>query len=968
MLAQFFCIGVILLETDYEHEFLLATRLLDKCLQKMSLDDPECREKIEKIFMHIKWPNFPGVHQLLLKGLASNLCYEPTINLLHKLTPYLKISVIDPKNSETAFPFHVMAMLPYLLHNYDDPNVLCIQAAVSFAAWCNEHSNINLENLATVMTLYSKHCFSKENSQWTKCVVKYLYDAYPGSFVMIISFLVEVAEKGPAVFLNHILSILHFMLNYIDLNSSRSINDDLMRVATKYIEGPQWKDALKILKLAVTRSSTLAAPSYSSNSTYASSIISSIVSCGSYSDGISMTSSTFSESEFGGSSSKRELPGRTLDFTFDISQTPILGAKFIAKRHAISEMAANRNDKENGTDSAISSITTSIDNNSNSVGDRDREKSDFILHKLFEVRDTFPIENGDNESIASNENSATNADTIGAHIVTVDNNSTLKRSSLVATQTRIRERLVNLFNRCGKRIVGLPKSPSVIFSQNSDVGMDNHKSSMASSTEDMSATNNDVSGDSKHDDTAHGEFAYFKEFDFLEYELESQEGESLDNFNWGVRRKSLSNLDNDDVSSNKTNKMNDEMTNVTFEPSSSSMMMNYSRRMSKNDVYECSSDDEVESVSPLYDLSSHHNQIQVFNENSSIHSRPASLISHGSTHSLVSEPELSLVNTVSSSVITNPSISLNFDAEEQCSTHFMRMINDHSGQLMAMANQMVVKILKNTFKRVIYLTKESCELLTQNNDLDNNNQYGSVANRFMDLLDIISMQNDFPFVHMSERLFVTMDNLLKEQQFIIMGLHAHWETFNEKKDQLNACIQECKNSKMNNNTESLICKLCQHLYRMHFQLYLLYECYLKFVDSIKSILNNPMVINYSNEIGDLKKDLAKYLDDDVNKQSDQQPSFMSIISTSTSTISKENEAELRDLIQTKQYSRAVKFVKILKNMIPGMDLIKEDLIETLLNIYCRSILSLSNHVDGSESSSSSYLIIVEPEYNQGDII
>ena len=192
MLAQFFCIGVILLETDYEHEFLLATRLLDKCFQKMSLDDPECREKIEKIFMHIKWPNFPGVHQLLLKGLASNLCYEPTINLLHKLTPYLKISVIDPKNSETAFPFHVMAMLPYLLHNYDDPNELCIQAAVSFAAWCNEHSNINLENLATVMTLYSKHCFSKENSQWTKCVVKYLYDAYPGSFVMIISFLVEV--------------------------------------------------------------------------------------------------------------------------------------------------------------------------------------------------------------------------------------------------------------------------------------------------------------------------------------------------------------------------------------------------------------------------------------------------------------------------------------------------------------------------------------------------------------------------------------------------------------------------------------------------------------------------------------------------------------------------------------------------------------------------------------------------------
>src|SRR5699024_7908553 len=103
-----------------------------------------------------------------------------------------------------------------------------------------------------------------------------------------------------------------------------------------------------------------------------------------------------------------------------------------------------------------------------------------------------------------------------------------------------------------QRIGGLPKSPSVIFSQNSDI-IECHKSSMASSVEDISATNNDVSNDSKHDDTAHGDFAFFKEFDFLEYELESQEGESLDNFNWGVRRKSLSNLDNSLADNEKVN-------------------------------------------------------------------------------------------------------------------------------------------------------------------------------------------------------------------------------------------------------------------------------------------------------------------------------------------------------------------------------------------------------------------------------
>ena len=126
ILAQFFWIAVTLLETDFEHEFALALRLLDKVLSKLSLEDLEVQDKIEKILFHFKWHNFPGVHSLLLKGLASPGNYEATISLLHKLTPLLSIPVIDPDKSDTAFPFHVMAMLPYMLHNYDDPNELCI--------------------------------------------------------------------------------------------------------------------------------------------------------------------------------------------------------------------------------------------------------------------------------------------------------------------------------------------------------------------------------------------------------------------------------------------------------------------------------------------------------------------------------------------------------------------------------------------------------------------------------------------------------------------------------------------------------------------------------------------------------------------------------------------------------------------------------------------------------------------------
>lgn len=45
---------------------------------------------------------------------------------------------------------------------------------------------------------------------------------------------------------------------------------------------------------------------------------------------------------------------------------------------------------------------------------------------------------------------------------------------------------------------------------------------MASSTEEMSAANNDLSGGSRRDDAA-TDFGVFKDFDFLEYESESIE-------------------------------------------------------------------------------------------------------------------------------------------------------------------------------------------------------------------------------------------------------------------------------------------------------------------------------------------------------------------------------------------------------------------------------------------------------------
>lgn len=113
------------------------------------------------------------------------------------------------------------------------------------------------------------------------------------------------------------------------------------------------------------------------------------------------------------------------------------------------------------------------------------------------------------------------------------------------------------------------------------------RQSSASSTEDTSGAQQDLSGGSKRDD-GQPDFGVFKDFDFLEYESESVEGESTDNFNWGVRRRPLSEGDSEPLTKTHSN-VNDESV------SEKTPTMAKKRRNHPDD----SSDEEIESESPL---------------------------------------------------------------------------------------------------------------------------------------------------------------------------------------------------------------------------------------------------------------------------------------------------------------------------------------------------------------------------------
>ncbi|XP_065087321.1 protein furry isoform X2 [Ochlerotatus camptorhynchus] len=867
ILAQLFWLAVSLLESDYEHEFLLALRLLTRVLHRLPLDRPDARDKVEKLQQQLKWSTYPGMHALLLKGCTHSITYEPSIAVLSQLSPLLNLPVCDPSQS-CAFPMNVIALLPYMLLHYEDANEICIRSAENIAQVSSE-MGLKLENLGTVMTLYSRKTFSKESFQWTKCVVKYLYDTYAHMGLHMLAFLTEVIEKGPSQIHLQVLSVIHCMLHYIDLSSvqAQPIAGDLLRVISKHLDSPNWKEALKILKLVVTRSSSLQVvpQSTESSSSYANFH-------GSYSD-----SEVFC---------KKELAGRTMEFSFDVSQTPLIGRKILLKSEGDSSSALAQNSK-NGPSGAPGNAHYGHAGTPNSPR---RSAS-------LSPADTAPL-------------------------------SGWKRPWM--SQGRVRECLVNLLTTCGQR-VGLPKSPSVIFSQSSDLL--ERQSSAASSTDETSGAQQDLSGGSKRDDGP-PDFGVFKDFDFLEYESESIEGESTDNFNWGVRRRPLSEGDSEPLSGTKTHSNLDESL------SEKTPVLNRRKRLNADD----SSDEEVESESPLDE-----EQRPIFSKTSYLSGPPTSLSLRERRHrrdsvsrsdtSGSSAGDLGDITPCNASPHMPGLLSFRAPIRDESEEVWRRnlvglLVNQPSGHAPDLLNQLF-KLIKELSYRSISISKECMRYFTGTGV--------QLGHRISVLSDLLSSRGEPPKIWYHQNL-VTTPRLFENLRYGVLEVQEHLETFFDRKDtvldSLDAVKTSCKlalfttdidsaNEGTGSNlmttisvdpaTTELLLDLGRGLYKLMFQLLLLIESDHKIAISVvQNLRQNEKMQDLSNLYVSVRGALLRCIDD----------AEMESLDTSTSTEGEntptpspglpmnncEFENSLIELIDNQRWSAAINHVKQHKQM------------------------------------------------------
>ncbi|KAL9906690.1 microtubule binding protein furry isoform 3-T3 [Glossina fuscipes fuscipes] len=780
ILAQLFWLSVSLLESDYEHEFLLALRLLTRVLHRLPLDRPDARDKVEKLQQQLKWAGYPGVHALLLKGCTHVTTYEPTITLLSQFAPLLNLPVCDPTQS-CAFPMNVMALLPYMLLHFEDANEICIRSAENIAQVSSE-LGAKLENLGTVMTLYSRKTFCKESFQWTKCVVKYLHDTYAHMGLHMLAFLIEVLEKGPPQIQVPVLNVMHCMLHYVDLSTqqAQTINSDLLRAIGKYLETVNWKDSLKILKLIVTRSSSLQVVPPSEGGSV----------------GLSFSFyGTYPDSDM---FCKKELAGRTMEFTFDVSQTPLIGRRILLKTEESSGSGGG------GGGGGGSGTTTTIISNSTATTTITSSSSNTSSTSNLHSQTSISKQSGNNNNNAHLNQQQHNNTTAGTP------NSPRRSASLSPAdtaplsgwkrpwmcQSRVRECLVNLLTTCGQR-VGLPKSPSVIFSQSSDLM--ERQSSAASSTEETSGPQGDLSSGSRRDD-GQPDFTVFKDFDFLEYE-DSIAGESTDNFNWGVRRHQLFEGEEDifncssgmgvsgigggaggSIKGGHSSALEDSFSDKT-------PILSKRRRQTADD----SSDEEAESESPIDE-----DHRQSFIKTTFNVGPPTSLsLRERRRRNSVSRSDTSGSSAGDLGDITPcnasphlPSIirfgaAVRDEAEEnwrkQLQSMLMNQPSAHTSELLLQLYRLIKEL---TFK-TISISKEAKKFFTG---------IGSqLGNRISLFTDLLSSRADPPRVWCSDNQ-TTTPRLFETLRFNVLEIQEHLETFFDRKDQVLECLDTVKSS------------------------------------------------------------------------------------------------------------------------------------------------------------------------------
>ncbi|XP_061073615.1 protein furry homolog isoform X3 [Conger conger] len=899
LLATVFWVAVSLTESDFEFEYQMSLRLLHKLLAHLPLDKQENRERLEKLQAQLRWSGFTGLQQLLLKGFTSLPTVDLTLQLFCQLTPVSRVRVVDTSQA-IGFPLNVLCLLPHLVQNFDCPTPFCKDVAERIAQVCQEEKNTKLSNLAHVMTLFKTHSYTRDPFSWVSVVCRYLHEAFSDITLSMVTYMAELLEKGLPSMQQSLLQIIHSLLSHMDLSEIqvKPFNVEVLKTIEKFVQTVHWKEALNILKLVVSRSASLVLPSHPhSDLAY--------LDIGRVWDG-----------------SSKALPGKTLDFHIDVSETPVIGRRF-DDLHG----SPGRDAKTRAIAVARSTSSTSSGSSSNNV--------------------LVPI--------------------------------SWKRPQ--SSQKRTREKLVNVLSLCGQE-VGLTKNPSVIFSSCGELDLMELQPSLVSSEDGGREPEN-------MDDTAsEQQFRVFRDFDFLDVELEDGEGESVDSFNWGARRRSADSLDQGEAgpleegrragSSPGVGQIAPDDSDESSEEGSvsasqllshSQIIMNLSPSEETNNTDSLSTSAEarpLNTTAPGFEVSlpedpNQRPEVSADDEDTAAHEDDLSLsvgelppgFGCGDSFTLDAVPGddrgdpdldtscLSSLGEAERDDLPSPFFSAILaafqpavcdDAEEAWRNHINQLVCDSDGSCAVYTFHVFSSLFQNIQNKFCSLTCDAAGYLGDG--------LRGIGSKFVRSSEMLTSCSECPTLFIDADTIISY-GLLEKMKFSVLELQEYLDTYNNRKEAAISWLQNCKASFTHGCGDAVITsqpgdieekqlELCQRLYKLHFQLLLLFQSYCKLIGQVHTISSVPELLNMSQELIDLKTSLKAAAASVTARDcpSSTEPTFSS---------SEVAVQAVLEVLKNNEFSTAIRYIRECRTMWPN-DIFgspSEDEVQTLLNIYFR---------------------------------
>jgi len=280
------------------------------------------------------------------------------------------------------------------------------------------------------------------------------------------------------------------------------------------------------------------------------------------------------------------------------------------------------------------------------------------------------------------------------------------------------------------------------------------------------------------------------------------------------------------------------------------------------------------------------------------------------------------------------------------------VMNDSSAFGAAKTYRIFARLFREIRRKFILLTQDCCHYLGMSETLR------TVTPQFSAMVETLNQQVECPFVYVDGETLQNL-RLLDKHKFSILELQEHLETYYDKRDHTFECLEGIKSAlKLQAMQEVLaeyptddqLVDMCRSLYKLHFQLLLLFESYCKLIDLLATNIKHAQVNDLSCEVTAVRKELVHSISEgDSNPEAAFQQTDMLA----------EAEFSLRELIMTKQWNLAVQCLRANKNHWPN-DLNgnnEDEEIDFILTIYCRHMTDRMTGI----------VVITKPEHGISDL-